>query len=221
MISASGVTHHYGPGNPVLRDVDLRVDAGESVAITGRSGCGKSTLLLCLAGIIRPDGGRIRVAGVDVIASEDEELSSLRRDSMGFVFQLGELISELSLLDNVSLPRELQGERRAKARSESLVVMEELGISSLRDKFPGEVSGGQAQRVAVARALVHRPSVVFADEPTGALDEENAEQVLSQLLTITKIHGAALVMVTHDQGIAAAADRQVHMADGRLALVGV
>lgn len=221
VISASGVTHHYGPGDPVLRDVELSVEAGESVAITGRSGCGKSTLLLCLSGIVRPDSGQIVVAETDVVSADDEELSALRRESLGFVFQLGELISELNLLENVAFPLELRGARRAGAQERALEVMEALGIQHLRGRYPGEVSGGQLQRAAVARAVVHRPAVVFADEPTGALDESSADQVLGQILGVTREYGAALVLVTHDQSVADAADRRVHMRDGQLALVGV
>lgn len=219
VIFAERVTHRYGPGDLVLNEVDLLVQAGESLAVTGRSGCGKSTLLLCLAGIVRPDHGAIRVGGTDLMNVDDERLSALRRDSMGFVFQLGELIGELKLVDNVAFPLEIQGERRVKARKRALEVMDDLGIANLGDRYPGEVSGGQAQRAAVARALVHRPAVVFADEPTGALDEGNAGQVLAQLLGITREYEAALVMVTHDSGIASAADRQVNMSDGRMELV--
>lgn len=221
VVFARDVTHRYGEGELVLKGVHLDVDPGESVAVTGRSGSGKSTLLLCLAGIVRPDSGRIIVAGEDVVGADDEQISALRRNSMGFVFQLGEFISELSLLDNVAFPLELQGERRSRARKRAREVMAALGIESLRDRFPGEVSGGQVQRAAVARAVLHRPAVVFADEPTGALDEENAAQVLDQLLGITRDYGAALVMVTHDASVAESADRQVRMSDGSLALARV
>lgn len=221
VILASGLTHRYGPGNPVLSDVDLTVEEGESVAITGRSGSGKSTLLLCLAGLVLPDSGQIMTAGTDVMEAEDEELSALRRESLGFIFQFGELIGELSLLENVAFPLELQGERRSRARARALEVMEALGIEELYGRYPGEVSGGQLQRAAVARAVVHRPAVVFADEPTGALDETSAAQVLELILGVTRDYGAALVLVTHDQSVASTANRQVHMKDGQLALVGV
>lgn len=220
VVFARDVSHRYG-GELVLKGLDLRVEAGESVAVMGRSGSGKSTLLLCLAGIVRPDSGQIVVAGEDVVTADDEQISALRRNSMGFVFQLGEFIGEMSLLDNVAFPLELQGERRSCARERANEVLTVLGIEELRDRYPGEVSGGQLQRAAVARAVVHRPAVVFADEPTGALDEENAAQVLDLLLGVTRDYGAALVMVTHDVSVAQAADRQVRMGDGSLALAGV
>lgn len=221
VVIARDITHRYGGGELVLRGVDLSVEGGESVAVTGRSGSGKSTLLLCLAGVVRPDSGQIVVAGEDVVSADDEQISALRRNSMGFVFQLGELIGELNLLDNVAFPLELQGERRSLAHKRAREAMAVLGIDSLRDRYPGEVSGGQLQRAAVARAVLHRPAVVFADEPTGALDEENAAQVLELLLGVTRDYGAALVMVTHDDSVAQSADRQVHMRDGSLALARV
>ncbi|WP_216814832.1 ABC transporter ATP-binding protein [Streptomyces tardus] len=198
----------------MLRDVDLDVEAGESVAITGPSGCGKSTLLLALAGIIRPDQGEIRIAGTNVRTADDDAICVMRRDAMGFVFQLGELIAELTLLENVAIPLELKGVRRHEARRRARSHMKELGIEELGNRFPGEVSGGQSQRAAVARALMNDPVVVLADEPTGALDGDNARRVLDQLLTMTAIRGTSLVMVTHDQNVAVAADRQIHMADG-------
>jgi putative ABC transport system ATP-binding protein len=201
-------------GGEVLRDVSLRVEAGEIVAVTGRSGSGKSTLLLCLAGIVVPQSGDIRIDGHHLTDLSDEARSAFRRNSLGFVFQFGELIGELDLLSNISLPLELLGENRSSARGKARELLTELGLDDLAGRRPGEVSGGQAQRAAVARALVHEPAVVLADEPTGALDAENAGVVLEVLVDLVRRRSAALVLVTHDREVAGRADREIAMVDG-------
>ena len=204
----------YGP-TPALAGANLEIESGELVAIMGPSGSGKSTLLHCLAGIVPPDGGRITYAGRDVVAMSDRERSALRRGEFGFVFQFGQLVPELSCVENVALPLRLSGTRRRAAEREAAGWLEKLEVLDVAGKRPGEISGGQGQRVAVARALVTKPRVVFADEPTGALDSLNGENVMRLLTAAAKASGAAVVLVTHEARVAAYADREVVVRDGR------
>jgi putative ABC transport system ATP-binding protein len=204
----------YGP-TPALAGANLEIDAGELVAIMGPSGSGKSTLLHCLAGIVPPDSGRISYNGRDVGAMSDRERSALRRGEFGFVFQFGQLVPELSCLENVALPLRLDGQRRRAAERTAAAWLERLEVTDVAGKRPGEVSGGQGQRVAVARALVTQPRVVFADEPTGALDSLNGENVMRLLTAAAAETGAAVVLVTHEARVAAYADREVVVRDGR------
>ena len=200
---------------PALRGVQLSVLRGEQVAITGPSGSGKSTLLHCLAGIQQPDSGEVwfngeRIADIDISAR-----TLLRRREFGFVFQFGELIHELSALENVALPLLLDGESRTTALDRSQEWLERVGIPELADRVPGEMSGGQRQRVAVARSLVHEPVLLFADEPTGALDSLAAEKLLELLVGIVETSDLTLVMVTHDPRVAAYGQREIVIRDGR------
>jgi putative ABC transport system ATP-binding protein len=213
-VRAEAVEFAFTPGEPVLSGAALEVAAGEVVAVRGRSGSGKSTFLLCLAGILVPQAGRIEIAGRDLTGLDDDGRSAVRRTSLGFVFQSGELVAELDLLGNVALPLELLGVRRSRARHHAAELLDELGIGPLAARRPGEVSGGQAQRAAVARALVHRPAVVLADEPTGSLDEENAATVLDALVDLAVRRAGALVLVTHDDRVADRAGRSVTLVDG-------
>jgi putative ABC transport system ATP-binding protein len=212
-VRAEGVEFAFTPGEPVLCGAALEVAAGEVVAVRGRSGSGKSTFLLCL-GILAPQAGRIEIAGRDLTVLDDDGRSAVRRTSLGFVFQFGELVAELDLLGNVALPLELLGVRRSRAARHAGALLDELGLGPLARRRPGEVSGGQAQRAAVARALVHRPAVVLADEPTGSLDEENAATVLDALVGLAVRRSAALVLVTHDDRVAERASRSVTLVDG-------
>jgi len=204
----------YGP-TPALAGANLEIESGELVAIMGPSGSGKSTLLHCLAGIVPPDRGRITYAGRDVVAMSDRERSALRRGEFGFVFQFGQLVPELTCVENVALPLRLSGTRRRAAEREAAGWLEKLEVLDVAGKRPGEISGGQGQRVAVARALVTKPRVVFADEPTGALDSLNGENVMRLLTAAAKASGAAVVLVTHEARVAAYADREVVVRDGR------
>lgn len=215
LIQASDLKLSYGP-TVALRGVDLEVQPGEVLGLLGRSGSGKTSLLYCLAGILQPDSGRVRFGSIDLTSLDDEETSALRRQKFGFVFQFGELIPELTLSDNVALPLWMNGVARGEARSRAKEILGRLGIDEVADKRPGEVSGGQAQRAAIARALVHSPTVVFADEPTGALDEDNSDLVLHELITLAKDSGAAVLIVTHEARIASACDRTAEVADGRV-----
>ncbi|GAB3812691.1 ABC transporter ATP-binding protein [Micromonospora zhanjiangensis] len=201
---------------PALRGANLSVATGEIVAVMGPSGSGKSTLLHCLAGILVPDSGEIRFAGRRIDTLGERERSLLRRDTFGFVFQFGQLVPELTAAENVALPLLLGGVKRAAALAQARPWFDRLGLTGLEGRRSGELSGGQAQRVALARGLVARPQVLFADEPTGALDTLTGEQVMDLLVTAAREQGTTVVLVTHEARVAAYADRQVVVRDGRV-----
>lgn len=214
LLTATGVTRSFGP-TPALRGAALTVDAGEMVAVVGPSGSGKSTLLHCASGILPVDAGTVSYRGVDLASLSDRERSRLRLREFGFVFQFGRLLPELTCRDNVALPLRLAGTARRPARATAQEWLGRLDVEDVAGQRPGEVSGGQAQRVALAAALATGPRVIFADEPTGALDSLQGEAVM-RLLTATVRHtGAALVLVTHEPRVAAYADREVLVRDGR------
>ena len=213
VIEAKALSVSYGPVE-ALRGCDVQIGRGERVAVMGSSGSGKSTLLHCLAGIVAPTSGEVWFEGERIDLLSDARRSRLRLQRMGVVFQFGDLVPELSVEENVMLPLLLTGSRRAAARQRASLLIERLGIAEVADRLPGEVSGGQAQRAAVARALVHGPSVIFADEPTGALDTVAAEAVLAALVDVAAVEGAAPVVVTHDHQVAAHLDRLVYLRDG-------
>jgi putative ABC transport system ATP-binding protein len=200
---------------PALDGASMSLAAGEIVAVMGPSGSGKSTLLHCAAGILTPDAGEVTYDGRSVGRLSDSERSRLRRSEFGFVFQFGRLVPELSCAENVALPLRLAGGARRQARAEAARWLERLEVAELAGRLPGDVSGGQGQRVAVARALVTGPRVVFADEPTGALDSLNGERVMQLLTAAARESGAAVVLVTHESRVAAYADREVIVRDGR------
>jgi putative ABC transport system ATP-binding protein len=204
----------FGP-TQALAGADVEVRAGEVLAVMGPSGSGKSTLLHCLAGIVPPDSGSVFYAGTDIGALSDTARSALRRRDFGFVFQFGQLVPELTCLENVTLPLRLSGLRKAAAEAQATRWLERLEVTDVADHRPGDVSGGQGQRVAVARALVTGPKVVFADEPTGALDSLNGERVMSLLVDAARETDAAIVLVTHEPRVAAYSDREVVVRDGR------
>nr|WP_240942290.1 ABC transporter ATP-binding protein [Planosporangium thailandense] len=213
MLAGTGLRKTYG-ATPALVDATICVRAGEVLAVMGPSGSGKSTLLHCLAGIVAPDAGRIVYDGRELTAMSDRERSALRRREFGFVFQFGQLVPELTCLENVALPLRLDGLKRREAERRAAGWLDRLEVADVADKRPGEVSGGQGQRVAVARALVHQPRVVFADEPTGALDSLNGERVMRLLTRATREAGAAVVLVTHETRVAAYSDREIVVRDG-------
>ncbi|MEV4178920.1 MULTISPECIES: ABC transporter ATP-binding protein [unclassified Nonomuraea] len=199
-----------------LGGVDIAIRAGEAVAIMGPSGSGKSTLLHCLAGIMKPDGGEVHLLGQRIDAMGERQRSALRRTRFGFVFQFGQLLPELPAEENVALPLMLGGVPRAQAVRQAREWFAPLGLHSMETRRPGELSGGQAQRVAIARALVSKPAVVFADEPTGALDQQTGQETMRLLVEATKHNGACLIVVTHDPNVAAWCDRMVEVRDGRI-----
>ncbi len=203
-------------GTRALRDVSMSVDTGEVVSVSGPSGSGKSTLLHCLSGVLRPDRGETWLDGERLDLLTDRQRSDLRLRRFGIIQQFGTLIPELTLLENVELPLRLIGSSGQHSRETALSVMAQLEIADLSGRRAGEASGGQVQRAAVARALVHSPEVVLADEPTGALDSVAGDRVLAGLMGLVRDLGTAVVLVTHEPGIAARADRQLSLADGRL-----
>ncbi|MFI9819102.1 ABC transporter ATP-binding protein [Streptomyces sp. NPDC052013] len=200
-----------------LRGASIELRAGEILAVTGPSGSGKSTLLHCLAGIVRPDAGSVTYGGERLDRLPEKRLSELRRTEFGVVFQFGQLIPELTALDNVALPLMLAGTGRAAARAAAGEWLERFGVRGQEELRPGEMSGGQAQRAALARALVTGPKVVFADEPTGALDSLAGEQVMTALVHTAREAGTAVLLITHDAQVAAYADREVQLRDGAVA----
>ncbi|MFJ6842666.1 ABC transporter ATP-binding protein [Streptomyces griseoluteus] len=214
LLIARELRKSYGP-TAALDGAAFSVHPGEVVAVMGPSGSGKSTLLHCLAGIVRPDSGSITYAGRELTTMSDGERSALRRGEFGFVFQFGQLVPELTCVENVALPLRLNGTSRKEAERAALTWMERLEVDGLRRKRPGEVSGGQGQRVAVARALVTGPRVLFADEPTGALDSLNGERVMELLTDAARSTNAAVVLVTHEARVAAWSDREIVVRDGR------
>lgn len=213
LLQARGVVRSYGPTR-ALAGVDLDIAAGQSVAVMGPSGSGKSTLLHVLAGIDVPDGGTVLAEGREVSRLGDAERSRLRRERFGFVFQFGQLLPELPADENVALPLMLAGQRRRAALAVARPWLDALGLVGLHGRRPGEMSGGQAQRVAIARALVVRPAVVFADEPTGSLDQATGHEVMQVLTRACADTGAALVVVTHSEEVARWCHRVVHLRDG-------
>jgi putative ABC transport system ATP-binding protein len=213
LMSVTNVSLSYGT-TTALNGVSLHLPPGEILAMTGRSGSGKSSLLYCMAGILRPTEGDVFYGGTSLNELDDDALSSLRRTEFGFVFQFGELVPELSLWENISLPLALNKVGRKERHEKVTAIAERLGIAGCAGKRPGEVSGGQAQRAAVARALVHSPNIVFADEPTGSLDSENSEAVLQEFIFLARGTGAAVVLVTHEPAVASICDRRIELVDG-------
>ncbi|MCC7138895.1 MAG: ABC transporter ATP-binding protein [Planctomycetes bacterium] len=199
-----------------LRGVDLDVARGELVAVMGASGSGKSTLLHLLAGLARPTQGQVVVDGTDLAALDDDALTAVRRRRIGIVFQAFHLVPVLTALENVALPLALDGVPQAEAEARAAAALDRVGLRARAPHLPSELSGGEQQRVAVARALVARPPLVLADEPTGNLDSRNRAQVLSLLRGLAGEEGRTLVLVTHDADEASVADRVVRLADGRV-----
>jgi len=213
IVEAHNLVKSFGE-TPALRGASLTVREGEIVAVMGPSGSGKSTLLHCLAGILVPEQGQVWFGGQRLDALSDERRSALRRDRVGFVFQSGQLVPELTAAQNVALPLLLSGTRRGPAMTAARKWFSALGLDGLEHRRSGELSGGQAQRVALARGLVAGPQVLFADEPTGSLDSVSGELVMDLLTAAVREHGTAVVLVTHDARVAAYADREVIVRDG-------
>jgi putative ABC transport system ATP-binding protein len=213
------VSRAYGQGAAevhALQEVSLRVDAGTMVAVMGPSGSGKSTLLHCLGGILLPDRGAVVYEGRRLDLLTEAERSALRRDRFGFVFQFGQLVPELTAAENVALPLLLAGSRRQPALATARDWLARLELDDVGARRSGELSGGQAQRVALARGLVAAPRVLFADEPTGSLDSLTGEHVMRLLCSAARDHGTTVVLVTHEPRVAAYADREVIVRDGRV-----
>jgi putative ABC transport system ATP-binding protein len=215
IIEARDLVLSFGE-TPALRGASLGVRQGEIVAVMGPSGSGKSTLLHCLAGILVPGQGEVWFGGQRLDSQSDDRRSALRRDRFGFVFQSGQLVPELTAEENVALPLLLSGTRRGPAMAAARNWFAALGLDGLERRRSGELSGGQAQRVALARGLVADPEVLFADEPTGSLDSMSGELVMELLTAAVRTHGTTVVLVTHDARVAAYADREVIVRDGKV-----
>ena len=215
LIEARDLELSFG-ATPALRGASLAADAGEMLAVMGPSGSGKSTLLYCLAGILQPSAGEVWFGGRRIDTLGETERSALRRDRFGFVFQSGQLVPELSAVENVALPLLLSGMRRASALAQARPWFGRLGLDGLEGRRSGELSGGQAQRVALARGLIKAPDVLFADEPTGSLDSLTGEQVMGLLTAAARDQGSTVILVTHEPRVAAYARREVIVRDGRV-----
>lgn len=218
-LAVRGLSKSYRMGDrelPVLRDLDLDVEAGEMVAIVGASGVGKSTLLHLLGGLDRARAGRIRAGGTELTALDDEALVAFRNRGVGFVFQLHHLLPEFSALENVELPMRIARRPAREARERAAALLREVGLGGRLDHRPGLLSGGEQQRVAVARALVMRPALLLADEPTGDLDEASGGAIHDLLRDVHRAYGLTSVVATHNGRLAAACDRVLRLAGGRL-----
>jgi len=215
LVEARNVYRSFGQ-TPALRGASLSVARGEILAIMGPSGSGKSTLLHCLAGIFTPDSGEVWFDGRRLDELSDTKRTELRRTAFGFVFQFGQLVPELSTADNIALPLLLNKVSRRTAYKKAHDWLERLGLGDLAARRTGELSGGQAQRVALARALVAQPKLLFADEPTGSLDSLASETVMELLVSLAREEGTTVVLVTHDARVAAYADREVMVRDGKV-----
>lgn len=213
IVEARAVRKAFGR-TEALRGTSLAVDEGEVVAVTGPSGSGKSTLLLCMAGVLRPEAGEVWYDGRKLHELSENDRTRLRRREFGLVLQFGQLVPELTAVQNVALPLLLERHDRAAATTLATSWLERLRALDVAEALPGEMSGGEAQLVAIARALITGPRVIFADEPTGALDTVSGEQVLAALLTTARESGATVVLVTHDNRVAASADREAVIRDG-------
>lgn len=216
LITIEGLSRTYREGErtrQVLHGLNMEVAHGERVALLGRSGCGKSTLLNLISGIDKPDTGRIKIAGVELTALDEYRRTLFRRRHIGFIYQFFNLIPTLTVAENLLLPLELNG---LDGHGEVLELLAAVGLADRRDAFPDRLSGGEQQRVALVRALVHRPSLVLADEPTGNLDAHTGQRVMDLLQELVISRGGTLLMVTHDEAVAARADRVLYIRDGRV-----
>ncbi len=219
IVTLSSVVKTYATGTTqvrALREVSLDVRQGEMLAIMGPSGCGKTTLLNCASGLDEIDAGRVTVAGSDIFALSDKARTTFRARNMGFVFQTYNLLPVLSAVENVELPLIVSGIAPREARVRALDALDTVALRHIAGNRPGQLSGGQRQRVTIARALVNRPDIVWADEPTGALDSETANDSMLLMETLNREHGLTFVIVTHDAGVGARCNRIVHMRDGQI-----
>ena len=214
IIEAKNIKKAFGKKTLALRGANLAVEPGEIVAVMGPSGSGKSTLLHCLAGILKIDSGEVQFEGENIGKMPDKKRNQLRREKFGFVFQFSQLVPELTALDNVALPLLINGVNKTEAYTKAKAWLKKVGVEAVANQIPGELSGGQAQRVAVARAMVIEPKILFADEPTGSLDSLNSEKVMDLFIKTAKEVGTTVIMVTHEPTIAAYADRSVIVREG-------
>ena len=215
MIQLEGITKSFGTLQ-VLKGIDLEIAKGEVVSIVGPSGAGKTTLLQIMGTLDKPDSGRIVLNGTEVNRLKEKELSAFRNREIGFVFQFHQLLPEFTAVENVMMPALIQGKAMRTARKEALDILAFLGLSERGSHKPAELSGGEKQRVAVARALSNHPSVILADEPSGSLDTQNKGELHQLFFDLRDKLGQTFVIVTHDEGLAAQTDRTIHMIDGKI-----
>ncbi|WP_287677015.1 ABC transporter ATP-binding protein [Bacteroides sp.] len=215
MIQIEGITKSFGQLQ-VLKGIDLNINKGEVVSIVGPSGAGKTTLLQIMGTLDRADSGRVIINGTDISRMKEKELSAFRNREIGFVFQFHQLLPEFTALENVTIPALIKGVPAADARKQAVEMLDFLGLSDRASHKPAELSGGEKQRVAVARALINNPSVVLADEPSGSLDTKNKEELHNLFFELRDKLGQTFVIVTHDEGLAGQTDRTIHMLDGRI-----
>lgn len=215
MIELQGITKSFG-SLQVLKGIDLTIDKGEVVSIVGPSGAGKTTLLQIMGTLDKPDTGRILLNGTEINRLKERELAAFRNREIGFVFQFHQLLPEFTALENVTIPALIQGVSSGEARRRAVEMLEFMGLSERASHKPAELSGGEKQRVAVARALINHPSVVLADEPSGSLDTHNKEELHRLFFELRNKLGQTFVIVTHDEGLASQTDRTIHMLDGRI-----
>lgn len=215
MIELQGITRSFG-SLQVLKGIDLTIDKGEVVSIVGPSGAGKTTLLQIMGTLDKPDMGRILLNGTEINRLKERELAAFRNREIGFVFQFHQLLPEFTALENVTIPALIQGVSSGEARRRAVEMLEFMGLSERASHKPAELSGGEKQRVAVARALINHPSVVLADEPSGSLDTHNKEELHRLFFELRDKLGQTFVIVTHDEGLASQTDRTIHMLDGRI-----
>ncbi len=220
LLVCNNIEKIYQEGNldtHVLKQVSLTVDKGELVAIVGRSGSGKSTLLHLMGALDTPTSGSVYLNGVDIHSMSEKQQAAMRNQNMGFVYQFHHLLNEFSALENVCMPLLIAGMKVSLAKQKALAILERVGLSHRVEHKPSELSGGERQRVAIARALINEPNIVFADEPTGNLDQSSAETIFSLIKELNETCGTAFIIVTHDEELANRLGRTLHMADGVLA----
>lgn len=215
MIDVKGITKSFGKLQ-VLKGIDLHIDKGEVVSIVGPSGAGKTTLLQIIGTLDKPDSGTVRVDGVDVSGLSEKKLADFRNQHIGFVFQFHQLLPEFTALENIMIPAFIAGKGRKEARERAEELLHFMGLSERASHKPNELSGGEKQRVAVARALVNNPAVVLADEPSGSLDSKNKAELHQLFFDLRDKFGQTFVIVTHDENLAQLTDRTIHMKDGML-----
>lgn len=215
MVELEGITKSFG-SLQVLKGIDLTIAKGEIVSIVGPSGAGKTTLLQIMGTLDRPDSGRVVLNGTEVNRLNEKALSAFRNKEIGFVFQFHQLLPEFTALENVAIPALIRGESAGNARRKAMEMLELMGLQDRASHKPAELSGGEKQRVAVARALVNRPSAVLADEPSGSLDTQNKEELHRLFFDLRDRLGQTFVIVTHDEGLASKTDRTIHIIDGKI-----